>query len=571
MKRAKTNGFTRTGNRRAMALFMAALAMGTLLTGCGERAEGTSESGGQSDASSSEEQPSGSQAQEGESSNGQEEREVFKLTTHSNATQGDWNDYWLIKEIEERFNVDIQVEMISTDVWSDKLPLLFASENLPDFFLNSLSVTDITSYGAEGYLLDLSSYISQEKTPNLWAAMEETSALKAAMTQVDDKVYSVCGADMQTRELALNRFYINKDWADQILGKQPENLDEFYEYLKGVKERDMNGNGDPNDEIPLGGYYNQVPDPLDIFYPILVAFGFTGRDLEAIDGRAAWVPAEDNYKPFLEYMNKLSTEGLLHPDYFTQTQDQSNAKETNHLYGAYCYYACWVNQPDETIWREYDGLDPMVSEYNSTQIWPARDFNQCGNFMITKNCSNPEKLMEILDWLFSFEGTLAISAGCELGKNPDRPDCGYTYEWVDDSTLQIDTVYPEDEYDSDMNYNYAEIGPDYGYFPMYRTFTVAQTDAGQQYLTENIVNHYADYYKTAWPSTVKYLDEEANEISLLLTDIESYTDEMVTKMITGEISLDQFETFREGLKARNVDRMMEIHQKAYDRWAESQR
>ena len=58
MKRAKTNGFTRTGNRRAMALFMAALAMGTLLTGCGERAEGTSESGGQSDASSSEEQPS---------------------------------------------------------------------------------------------------------------------------------------------------------------------------------------------------------------------------------------------------------------------------------------------------------------------------------------------------------------------------------------------------------------------------------------------------------------------------------------------------------------------------------
>lgn len=70
---------------------------------------------------------------------------------------------------------------------------------------------------------------------------------------------------------------------------------------------------------------------------------------------------------------------------------------------------------------------------------------------------------------------------------------------------------------------------------------------------------------------MKYLDEEANEISLLLTDIESYTDEMVTKMITGEISLDQFETFREGLKARNVDRMMEIHQKAYDRWAESQR
>ena len=36
---------------------------------------------------------------------------------------------------------------------------------------------------------------------------------------------------------------------------------------------------------------------------------------------------------------------------------------------------------------------------------------KCGNFMMTKNCSNPEKLMEILDWLFGFEGTLAVNAG----------------------------------------------------------------------------------------------------------------------------------------------------------------
>ena len=42
-------------------------------------------------------------------------------------------------------------------------------------------------------------------------------------------------------------------------------------------------------------------------------------------------------------MNKLYAEGLLDPEYFTQTEDQSNAKNTNHLYGAYCYYACWVN------------------------------------------------------------------------------------------------------------------------------------------------------------------------------------------------------------------------------------
>ena len=554
MKRAK----------KMLAILLAAILLVSLAAGCSGKPAGENtgapESGGETKAAKETE----------DSGTGAGEAETFKLTVHSAAYQGDWNNYWLIKEIEKRFNVDIQVEMISNDVWGDKLPLMFASDELPDFFLNSVSDADIATYGTEGYLLDLSSYINEEKTPTIWKAIEETPSLKAAITQTDGKIYSICGADMQTRELAFNRFYINTVWADQILGKQPENLDEFYQYLKGVKENDMNGNGDPNDEIPLGGYYNQVPDTLDIFYPILAAFGFSRRDIEAIDGKAVWVPAEDNYQPFLAYMNKLYAEGLLDPEYFTQTEDQSNAKETNHLYGAYCYYACWVNQPDEKIWREYDGLDPMISDYNSTQMWPAKDFNQCGNFIISKHCSNPEKLMEILDWLFTFEGGLSTNIGYELGTNAERPDCGYTYEWLDENTLRAETFYPEDEYDSYLNFAYAEVHPDYGYFPMYRTFSEAQADESQKYLTANIVNHYAPYYHVGWPSTVKYTAEEADELALITTDIESYTDEMVTKMVIGEISLDQFETFREGLKTRNLDRLLEIHQAAYDRWAKTQ-
>ena len=31
----------------------------------------------------------------------------------------------------------------------------------------------------------------------------------------------------------------------------PTNVDELYEVLKAFKEQDANGNGDPNDEIPL--------------------------------------------------------------------------------------------------------------------------------------------------------------------------------------------------------------------------------------------------------------------------------------------------------------------------------
>lgn len=495
-----------------------------------------------------------------------EEPEAFKLTVHSNPAQGDWNEYWLIRTIEEKFNVDIQVEMVSNDIWRDKLPLMFASDELPDFFLNSLDASDIATYGEEGYLIDLSQYISEEKTPNIWAAVQETPSLLAANKESDGKIYALSGADMAEANLAQVRFYINYDWAEKILGKQPETLDEFYEYLKGVKEQDMNGNGDPSDEIPLGGFY-EAADMVHIFPAILNAFGYTSKTVEAIDGKVVYVPAEDNYKAFLEFMNKIYTEELLDQEYFSQTQDQVNVKETNHLYGSYAYYACWVNQPDETIWREYDIMEPLTSEYNDVKKTAAMDINKCGNFSITNKCKNPEKLVEILDWFYSFDGYMAILSGYEKGSVEGQEEYGYEYEWVEDGMLEVINYYDESKYENQNAWMLAEIHPDYGYFPIYRNFNMAGTGDAQSYLEEGLINHAAPYYHIGWPSSIKFTAEESNELALISMDIESYTDEMVTKMIIGEVSVDEFETFREGLKQRNLDRMMEIYQAAYDRWA----
>ena len=69
---------------------------------------------------------------------------------------------------------------------------------------------------------------------------------------------------------------------------------------------------------------------------------------------------------------------------------------------------------------------------------------------------------------------------------------------------------------------------------------------------------------------MKLSPEEADEIALIYTDIVSYTNEMVTKMINGEISTNEFATFQDGLKDRKLERMMEIYQTAYDRWSANQ-
>lgn len=530
--------------RRMCAAIAAVIMAGTLAAGCGS-----------------------SKGEQADSAQGQ--KEVFKLTVPSNPTQGDWNEFWLTHVMEEKFNVDIQVEMISSEAWSDKLPLMFTTEELPDFFLNSLSESQIAAYGSEGYLLDLSPYISEDATPNIWKAMEEIPTMRTAITESDGAIYCLNGVDMAEFNLAQNRFYINYDWADKILGKQPETLDEFYEYLKGVKEQDMNGNGDPTDEIPLGGTYSAT-ETIHVFPPILEAFGFTKMELEAIDGKVVYVPAEANYQHFLEFVNNLYEEELLDNEFFSQTEDQANAKGTDYRYGAYGDWASWVNQPEETIWRQYDIMEPLISQYNSVRKAPALDINKCGSIIITKNCKNPEKLMEIVDWLFSFDGTMAVLNGFEKGTVEGEAEYGYAYKWADEKTLDVRTYYNENEWASYHSWKLAEMCPDYGTFPIYRNYNTVGNGDAQSYLDDGLVNHLAPYYHVGWPSSIKLTEEELNELTLISTDIQSYKDEMVTKMIIGEVSTDEFESFQEGLKERNLGRMLEIYQAAYNRWAENQ-
>lgn len=46
--------------------------------------------------------------------------------------------------------------------------------------------------------------------------------------------------------------YINEGWLENLGLDRPKTLDDLYDVLKAFKEQDANGNGDPNDESPLG-------------------------------------------------------------------------------------------------------------------------------------------------------------------------------------------------------------------------------------------------------------------------------------------------------------------------------
>jgi len=503
-----------------------------------------------------------------------EKVDTFTLMLATEPSLGDWNKMWCLDIIEEKTKVRFQVNAVSKEGWEEKKNLAFATGDYPDCFLNNLSDTDLATYGGQGIIHALEKYMTPEIMPEFYKIVaSDYPNLKASMTFPDGHIYSFKGLSGAEREFALSRFWINKTWAETLGVKVPETLDDYYTYLKAVKDGDPNGNGDPNDEIPLGGKYNPQGDSYyDAFIPVLTAFGLTERRYEVVNDKVQYNPTVPVYKDFLKFMNKLYTEKLIDPEYFTQTDEQRKAKQAQGLVASFTDYAAWLNIPDETIWRQYGSIEPMTSAVNSKKLWPAKDAILYGALAITNKVSDPEKiekLMKFADWCYSEEGTTALWRGPEKRSIPGAPDYGWYFEEVNGVKLRK-YAFPEDKYKSSSAWIAAEIKPGNNFWPY--AGTASRADAVDKttsswHLTENIVTFNLPYYHIGWPVTIRFTPEESEQLSLIKTDLEAYVEQMEAQMIIGELDIDTgFENMVKGCEARNLSKYLEILQKAYDRY-----
>ncbi len=60
--------------------------------------------------------------------------------------------------------------------------------------------------------------------------------------------------------------------------------------------------------------------------------------------------------------------------------------------------------------------------------------------------------------------------------------------------------------------------------------------------------------------------EEGAEYAKIMSDIESYRNEMMLKFITGQEPLDKFDEYVNNIKSMNIDRVIEIYKTALDRY-----
>ena len=123
------------------------------------------------------------------------------------------------------------------------------------------------------------------------------------------------------------KMWVNLKWLEQLGLKEPTTVEEFKQMLIAFKNNDANGNGNPDDEIPLGNVNNKWRTDLFGFLmnPFVPTVELSETYLYNDNGVIKSSVQDPGWKKGMLYLRDLYKEGLLDQEAFVMVQAQMKA------------------------------------------------------------------------------------------------------------------------------------------------------------------------------------------------------------------------------------------------------
>lgn len=458
--------------------------------------------------------------------------------------------------LENDTNIALDIEEIPDSAWGEKVNLMIASGSLPDFFTES--IPDITNkYYNTGLFLPLDDLIDKY-APNLKKIISDKQ-VKTALSAPDGKIYATPRGEMSPWLYVGEQLFINRKWLDKLGLKSPETTEELFEVLKAFKEKDPNGNG-LSDEIPLSLSYksgNQI-------IKLSGAFGlaFNGNYEAIVDGKYVFAPVRQEFRAWLEFLNRLYTAGLLDKDLFTQQTAQIKAKASaaDQVLGSFMSF--WpdnvVNPADITT---YETVKPLKGPgghqewtFDKTKLLPTST-----GLSISKNAKNPEAIIRWVDYIVSNPlktvelewgpttlGALEIKDGkYKVDANAVSQAANMTVEqWKRNFTLQamLPTYYSED----------------------IKNYRILDPEASRKLAYQEV---YKPYQQKEGVTSVHFSIADENDKSQMNTisvEMKALIENFIAKAVLKGFNDSEWNKFQDDLKKAKADKLIELKQKALD-------
>ena len=466
---------------------------------------------------------------------------------------------------EEQTGVHVNWIQAPEAEFTTQLNLNITGGEWPDIYAANLSTTELTSMKNGGVIIPINDLIDQYAY-YAHQILEEHPEYRDYLTAPDGNMYSLWYNDTGKHMYFSRKLFVKQSWLDQLGMDAPTTTQEFEDMLIAFRDNDMNGNGDPTDEVPyMSSFKAWGGTPFCYF---ICPFQMTSMDGIYEDENGTWhlAAAEAGYKDALTWLNHLYEEGLIAQETFTQDKNQFKAiinasSEEETIVGCFtaAYQGDVINNASYIQQGNYTPIEPLEGP-TGQKIAPSNGY---GDFKarcaITSVCENPKIAIQWLDFWLCPDGRLYQEYGVEEGVDyqiVDKPSIygsPTSYERLfelSQSTLQNIVWYNH----TVPRHDWEEI-----------RYGNALEDGSQETLLYQAALLYEDYYVPTGLKALFWIEDEveAEEYDTLKTDINDYIETQSTAFTTGERSLDDFDAFVQELKDIGMDRYLELAGKFY--------
>ncbi|ONI44482.1 hypothetical protein AN641_06775 [Candidatus Epulonipiscioides gigas] len=475
------------------------------------------------------------------------------------------------KHLEELTGVKMEfIEATNADQ-KQKFNVMMTGGDYTDVILQmSTSLSELALYGQQGIFIPLEDLIA-EHAPNIQAALDAHPVVKNTWTLEDGHLYTIPRIGNSFHSEVPQRMWLNKQWLDNLGLEVPTTTEEFYQVLKAFKEKDANGNGDPNDEIPLSGSMagwntNPLPYFSNAFIANTTHSGYLNIDE---NDKVYFVKVTDEWKEFLKYMNKLYEDELIDPLLFSQTSDQlmklgSNPGDTIMGATGGGSVSVFSHTTNYDVWNQYIALPPLTGPEGVRSAARNVDYGSA-QLSITNACEHPEAVIRMFDYMYTEEGLLWSQFG-EIGND--------AIDIAPEGSLNIigePAKYERLPYDHVKDLNWNRMGPDYRPADYDLWFTAKENPAQdiEKVLYESAVNDYLPVAQD--PSEIMpkiaFTTEESRIIVDTTTNMNSYIDQITAEFITGKKDIEEnWSEYIEQLNKYGLQEYLAVQQAGYDRF-----
>lgn len=496
----------------------------------------------------------------------------FVVLTVKEDSVKDYNTMPVFKDLAIETGIDVKwIYNTSTQYANNTDPV--GIKGIDAIYHSGFSNLKLYDYGRRGRIVAIDKYLSS--MPNFKKILEDRTDIAEAIKSPDGHIYSLPRVEEMGLKAFPNILYINKTWIAKLIkeGNLPDSVNlseedlkdgldltrnQYKAILQKFNTLDMDGDGSPNNEIPLsfvsGNWQGNESD-------LIASFGLpeNREHKTVVDGKITFTFTDEKWLTAIQELTAWYNEGLIRSSAFTQSDNDFLAKGQDGRYGSFYW---WESNTVVSRPQDYIIVKPLKDDETGKRYVGISNEQEVekGAAVILDACADKEGLLSYFDKFF--EPT--ISAQLNYGSIKSG---AFLPERVNGKLIPND--FHGDQSADDFRMKNAPYGVVYLTAETWRDHVEMESRAKLRLENlEKYVRPYA-YEGASHIPNLNYKQDELVSLNVYESSLSNNVASFFTTSITKNgATKESWESFL-NVNKESIEKVLEINQIAYDRYVEA--